>query len=328
MATAKSIISVAILGDAKNLLRTFDTVDTRTGGFLKSAAKVAVAGTVVKKGFDVLGDALGNADDFRDSMDDLAGTMSPEFARRIQDMSGDFTNIGLSAPEVGAMAASWANLAKAAGVSAPLIETMTPDLLKLAASIAATTGKTVDEVIADIGNAAGPRGQAVMRDYGVVVDKALSPEAKILDVFQQLLEKTPELTEKTGGLADKQDILGAKWDTFTTNVGLAVEGPLTDVVGWFADVSEMIPSAMDGFGMLGDRIIGFARDVLGPLGNVRDVLQKIAEMLPGAAAVAGSIRNPANLSGDPFRRRESNTVQDVRNYNTRNGVVINRIGGQ
>jgi hypothetical protein len=296
MARGDSIIRVSIIGDAKKLLGTLGEVDRKTGGLLKIAGGAFLASRVIDTGFDIIGESVDKADAFADSLDRISRTVSPDFAKRIEDVAFDMTDIGLSADEVGTMAAAFAALATAAKVTEPTIAAVTPDLLRIASAIAASTGKTVDEVIEDIGKAI-KGSQRPVEEYGFVIDAALSPDQTILSILEQAKILFPEVKSATDDLAGSQDNLGAKWDNFTILLGNALEGPLKGVVDWGIDILEMIPSAIQGWQMLGKSIEDFGRFALGPLGNVRDAINAIGDAINNVGNLLGANGTPARNLG-------------------------------
>lgn len=315
MTIGDSIIRVTILGDVKKLNAAIGEADKKVGGLIGSTAKVAVGGFIglqaVDKAFDFLNTGLDNADKFGDALDRIAGATTPEFARRIEDIAFSMTDIGLSAPEVGDLAAKFTDLATAAKVTEPTILAITPHMLELASAIAATTGKPLDEVINDIGKAA-QGNQKPVSEYGVVVDKALNPDARLLDILDQLNKKFPDAKSAADDLAGAQDELAAKVDNLATKFGQMAEGPLTAVVDFFNHVLDDIPRTVKMFEDLGGSIVGFARTVLGPLGNVRDLLEDITHLAGG-----GSVKAPVGSTVPRFT--EKSLVQAQAAFDDRNG---------
>ena len=320
---ARSVIEVAILADVKNLDKTLTAVDTKIGTIGKVGAGVVggfVALGVIDKGFEFVAGALDKADAFSDAFADLAGTITPQFADDLKDVAFDFTNIGLSADEVGVLAAHFANLATAAGVTAPAIATMTPDLLKVAAAIAATTGKTVDEVVDAIGKAAAGNERPI-RDLGIDLDaiaEGLSPDETLRQILDDLITKFPELTSQTQGVADKQDVLNAKWDNFSTKVGQALEGPLAGVLDFFTTMIDRdIPHSITDLQNLGKAFEDFGRIALAPLGNVRDALGGIGDAINNLNKGLGAVGNFIGGTGS----REQEIINAERRYKERNGLT-------
>lgn len=283
MARGRSVIEVAIIGDVKNLQKSFSQVNAATGGLAGSLVKGFVGLQAIDKSFEFIDSSLAKADEFSDAMDRLDGTIGKLDSQKIEDIAFDFTGIGLSADEVGSLAANFAALATAAGVSAPTIANLTPDLLEIAAAVSATTGKTLDEVVSDIGKAAAGNQKSVS-DYGIVVNKALNPEARLIDILEQAKELFPEVSSATDDYAGKQEQLNAKWDNFSIKVGAALEGPLSGVLDFFITMIDRdIPKMMEDLGNLGDAFVGFGRTALGPLGNVRDALEGLGDLIGDVA---------------------------------------------
>jgi methyl-accepting chemotaxis protein len=308
VARSNSVISVSIIGDAKKLIGALNDANVATGGLIKSALKVAggalLAGKAVDAVFDIAKDSLENADRFADALDRVARLTTPQFASSLHDVAFSMTDFGLSAPEVAELAASFAAFATAAKVTEPAIETMLPSLLKVAAAVSAQTGKSVAEVVEDIGRAA-TGSKKVIADYGIVIDKALNPEQQLISILSQLQERFPLVTDATNDFAGAQDELNAKWENFKTKLGEALEGPLKGVLDFFNNVLDDIPETAKGFEDLGGNIIQFAKNVLGPLGNVRDVLEAIVNLLGQKNSSGGSPGSSPNLhsrnpGGRPF----------------------------
>lgn len=290
--SASSVIRVSIIGDVKGLNDSIDKTQSKIGGFAKGAVTALAGLAVIDKTFDFAQDSLAKFDDFSDAFDRLSGTITPAFAQSVKDVAFDFTNIGLSADEVGTLAANFADLATAAGVTAPTIATMTPDLLKVAAAVAATTGKTVDEVIEDIGKAA-MGSQKPVSEYGVIVDKALNPDARVLDIFEQLLAKYPDVITATGDYAGKQDALNAKWDNFSIKVGEALEGPLSGVLDFMITMIDRdVPKLADQIGDLGEDFGQMADAGLAAFGNLMKGLQALNDF---AGEVGTNIGNALGI---------------------------------
>lgn len=327
MASADSVIRVTILGDAKALNTAIATADGKIKNFARNAGGALVGGFVafraIDAGFDTLSGGLDNADKLADALARIEGTTTPEFARQIHDIAFNMTEIGLSAPEVGTLAANFTDLATAAKVSEPTILAITPQLLEIASAIAATTGKTVDEVINDIGRAAGGNQKGV-QDYGIIVDKALNPDARLVDIIDQLILKFPDAKTAADDLAGSQEELNAKWDNFTTKLGEALEGPLTGVVDWMNDMVDAIPSAMDGWGMLGDRIGDVAKNAVNVLRPVLDIIGNINNALRSTSGQfdQNDIRANGGSEGTIVRRQQD---YDERNGGTR--TARQRVGG-
>lgn len=320
MARADSIIRVSIIGDASKLVSAVGKADAATGGLIKSAAKAFLAARVVGEAFDVGGQALDNADRFADALTRIEGTASPELAGRIKDISDDLTDFGLSNVEVAEMAANFTDLATAAGVTQEKIGTILPDLLTLASAIAATTGKTVDEVIVDIGAAARGNQRAV-NDYGIVIDTALNPDERLTDILDKLNAKFPDATTAADDFAGAQEEVNAKWETFLTKIGEGLEGPLKDLLDFINDEIDSIDNAIVGFQLLGTAVENFGRTALGPLGNIRDALDGLLDLIGSVGNALNNIGGGGQAGGGDF-----DTEAALRRQRERNGLPA-RQGG-
>lgn len=316
MARGRSVIEVAIIGDVKNLQRAFGEANTATGGLVGSLARGFVGLQVIDKTFDAIGGALDNADELGDALSRISTATSPETAKLLEDMAFSMSNIGLAAPEVATMAANFADLATAAGIAEPTIAGLTPKVIEIARGIAATTGKTIDEVITDIGKAAQGQ-QKPVSEYGVLIDKALNPDAQILSILEQLEQRYPGAAEAAQGFADKQDILNAKWDNFMTKVGQGLEGPLSGVLDFFTTIIDRdIPNMMDQLGDLGDAFVTFGETVLTPLATINDVLGGIGDTLNNVIGLFG--RALGLQSGLSERDAQyARSLYEERNYQSR-----------
>ncbi len=278
MARGDSVIRVSIIGDARKLVGALGEADAATGGLLKSAAKVFVGARVVAKGFDVIEGSLAKADDFNDAFDVLAGTIGKIDADKVKDVAFSMSDIGLSADEVGLLASHFASFATAAGVAAPTISALTPELLDIASAVSAQTGKTLDEIVGDIGKAA-QGSQKPVSEYGVLIDKALNPDEQLRSILDQLQAKFGTAKTAADDFAGSQDTLAAKWDNVMIKIGDGLDGPLKGVLDFINDEIDAIPGAIQGWQNLGAAIEAFGRTALGPLGNVRDALAGIIELL-------------------------------------------------
>jgi hypothetical protein len=233
-------------------------------------------------------DSLNKADDFNDHLDTLANLTTPAFASHLHDVAFGLSDIGLSAPQVAAAATSFASLATAMGVSEPKIESITPKLLDVAEAIHLKTGKTVDEVITDIGKAAGGNKKSVA-DLGVVIDKTLNPDEQITSILDQLVGLYGDAKSAADDLHGTQEKINAKVDNFETKLGEALDGPLNDMAG----VGLIILDELADWP-------GAVQDLLSPLARARDIFDDILTTvglinqtpLTGAAAIRGREPGP------------------------------------
>jgi hypothetical protein len=334
MARSSSVISVSIIGDAKKLVAAVGKADKVTGGLLVSGAKVLVTGKVVKKGFDLIQDSLAEADRRGDAIARLSDKLG-DLADPLVATSDNFAKIGASSQDMLELEAIYADLATSAGVAAPDIAASAEAMAVAALSAAQVHDADPTAIIDAIGKAAGgatrglkPYGvdlteaaveQRAMHDTGKDNPKMLSETelaaartALILEGFGGVVH---DVTTGTGDLAQKQDELGAKFETVMGKIGAGVEGPLTDVLAFINDEIDAIPGAIAGWGMLGDKITGFAAMVLTPLAQVADALRAIIDLFdkgqgafqvsPGRAP-RGPALSDAAISAAQRRERERN----------------------
>lgn len=312
MATGDSTIRVNIIGDVVKLKRALDSADAETGGLLKTAGKLLVAGAVVKRGFDVINDALGNADRVGDATSRLQLSIGDIDTAKLSAVAGSFSEIGVSAPDFLELAASFSEVAKASTtLSADEIAAMAPAVGQFAGAMGRLKDEDPGTIADEIGKfISGARGaQAAALDLGLPFDKALTPAQR----YQQILDALPGALDKvTGanqGLDDKQSELNAKWETFTATIGPGVEDVLSGILDFILDEIDAIPHAIAGWQALGGAVEGFGRTALGPLGNVRDALEGILNLLGQTAD---------SLAGHGFEK----VIQKARqNADERNGLT-------
>lgn len=305
MSRATNVIDVLIVGDAKKLAGAVKDADASMGGLLKSAGKLFLASAAVSEGFDFIQGSLDKADDFNDAFDNLAGTIGEIDAQKVKDIAFNLTDIGLSADEVGKLADAFASFATAAGVSAPTISALTPQLLDVASAVAAKTGKTLDEVVTDIGKAAAGT-QKPVSEYGVVIDKALNPDEQLTSILAQLEAKFGTAKTAADDFAGSQEELGAKWDNLMVKIGDGLDGPLSGILDFINDEIDAIPGAIEGWKMLGKAVEDFGRTALAPLGNVNDLIGGIGD----------AISNVTDLFGDLFGQADRLSESRVRQLNS------------
>lgn len=336
MATAKSIISVAFLGDAKNLLRTIGTVDSSLGGALGSAAKLLAGAAIVDKGFDAIQSMIDSADRAGDATARIASLLGDVDTQKLTDIADDFADIGVSAPDFLEIAAGFSEFAAASGKIDPdTITGMAGGVVEFAGAMGrlkdvdpATLGDDISNFIA------GTRGAAAAaKELGVPFDDALTPAQR----YAQLMERLPGLidavTGANAGLDDKQSKLQARWETLGSEVGPEFEEVLSNILQFILDEIDALPHAIEGFKLLGKAIEDFGRNVLGPLGNVRDVLESIVNLFGqtnGAGLTGGVSSHGGGLSGGTSHGgsiSDSGVGGAVTRNADRNGITRDRIGG-
>jgi hypothetical protein len=289
VARASSVIKVSIIGDVRNLQKGLGQADAATGGFIKSSAKLVggalLAGAAIDKVFDFAQGSLAKADDFNDHLDTLSKLTTPAFARHLHDVAFGMADIGLSAGGVAAAATAFASFGKAAGASTSAIEAAIPGLLDVAEAIHAKTGKTIDEVITDIGAGINGTGKG-LRDYGISVDKALNPDERILSILSQAKTLFGDANSAASDLHGTQDKINANVDNFSIKLGEALEGPLNSIA--LAGL-EILDELKDWPGAIAD--------ILGPLARVADAFAHILDLAGRVVGTLGSTSPVGRLPG-------------------------------
>jgi phage-related minor tail protein len=358
MATADSIIRVAIIADAKKLQKGFKDADKATGGFLGSAAKAAGGLIAVDKAFEFIGGALDNADKVGDAMSRLEFTLGKTNAKKLHDMADDFTKMGLSAPDVLSLEGAFAGIGTAIGLNKKDITDFSDDVVIIADKLhdIDPAGRDAAFFVDAIGKAAGGATKP-LKDLNIAVDEAAVTQQALHDTgkdnpkmltdsekaaarFKIIMEKlNPVLLDARDGtqdLNDKQDELKAKFDNVSTKVGEMLQGPLSDLLDWFSDELDAIGPAIDGWKMLIDKAAAFGAQVggftkmLGPLGLVADALAEINRQLNPAAGgsmlITGFGRSSTNLSRGGGNT-ESQTTRNIQRTRERSGGIGASMGG-
>jgi len=338
MAKSSSIISVSIIGDAKKLIGAVGAADKATGGLVKSGAKILATGYGVKKGFDLIGDSLTEADRRGDAIQRLERSIG-DLNEPLIEASDNFASIGASSQDILELEAAYADFATSAGIAKPDIAANAEELAKTALALAQVHDEDPSTILDAIGKAAGgatkslkPYGvdvseaavnQRALADTGKESAKQLTEQEKtaarvslILEAFSPIVD---EVTSGTGDLAQKQDELGAKFETTMGKIGAGVEGPLSDVLDFINDEVDAIPGAIEGWNMLGDAIVSNAQDAVAPLARLNDLLNEIAFNLTHI----GQTPAPTFATGTNFRNsntNDSSTAAAVTRQRERNGL--------
>jgi hypothetical protein len=243
----------------------------------------------------------------------LAQSVGKVDTAKLSDTADNFVDIGASTPDMLELEATYADLAKSAGIAAP-------DIAKNAEQIAATAvaaGLVHDEdpsaIVEAIGKAAGgatkglkPYGvdlteaaveQRALKDSGkdnpkqlTDTEKAAARVAIILETMNPLLH---DAATGSGDLEQKQDELGAKFETVGAKAGAILAPALETVLDFINDEIDAIPGAIDGWNLFGQ--------------TVEDVLNAIATPL---AVANDAARNLLGLMGDLSGFRGGNVGHD------------------
>lgn len=322
MATGRSVIRVDIIGDAKKLTRTLGEVDRGLGGLLKGAAVGFVAFQAVDKAFEAVDSILDNTDRAGDALARISTLIDQSDTAKLQDMAGSFADIGVSAPDFLEIVAGFSEFATASGKVDPA---QIADMAAGVATFAGALGRLKDVDPATLGDdianfITGARGAAAAaKELALPFDSALTPAER----YAQLMERLPgllgQVTGANAGLDDKQATLNAKWETFATQIGPGVEQTLGAVLDVFINIANDIPRTVKGFQDLFGAIEGGARAVLGPLGNVLDLLRSI-NLASGSQPFQVS---PGRTGGNVPGRGATQSVND---FNERNGIARRKVG--
>lgn len=300
MARGKSVIDVLIIGDAKKLVGAFNQVDQSTGGLLKSAGKVFLASQVVGKGFDFLQDSLGEADRLGDAMQRLEGSLTPEFAKMLEDTAAGFSDLGQSKQDILELEANFTDMGKALGLTNPMIVDLAADAASAASALALVKDEDPSTLLDQIAKAMGGNAKAA-KALGVALIDTKDPAVQFRNIMSQLAPTLDSVTSGGKDVEQQQKKLGAQWETLQANVGQLVEGPLTDLLSFINDEIEALPHAIAGFQMLGRVIVNAFENALSPLARLNDALGDLGDTLR-SLPVVGNIFGGGGLSESEIRR--------------------------
>lgn len=316
MARGDSIIRVSIIGDAKKFAGAIKDIDTKLGTFGRVQAGVFnIAARGVDEFFDVVKGTIREADRLGDASERLNRQLGPEFAGELQKTANAFTKIGLSTQDMLELEAVFADFATTAGVADNAIFKFAERAAGSAQAFALVDdqGRDASSVLDLITKAAGGSEKAA-RELGVSLIDTKDAGAQMNNVLTQMQGRLDDTLAAEGDLEQKQSQLEAQWETLSGQLGGPLSEGLSAVLGFILDEIEAIPHAIAGWQMLGASIEGFARTVLGPLGNVRDILEQIIRLLPQADTAGRAGLGSSTSFSERFLR--SNTS----NYQDRNGL--------
>jgi hypothetical protein len=215
--------------------------------------------------------------------------------------------------------ATYADLAKSAGIAAPDIATTAEKMAIAAVAAGRIHEEDPSAIIEAIGKAAGGTTRG-LKPYGVDLTEAAVQQRALHDTGKdnpKLLTDTELAAARTAlimegfagitsdaalastDLADNQTILGAKAEEAGGKLGTLAEGPLTDVLQFIIDEIDAIPGAIAGWGMLADAVTGAAEDMLTPLARAYDAARALLDilgLLPNAPLAAGSTFSKSGTS--------------------------------
>lgn len=352
VADVVSTILVRILGDAKGLTTALTTADQGLGGTVKKIAGGLILLGGVKAGFDALGDANKEADRLGDATSRLNLQLG-DLAGPLESTADGFAKIGASKQDMLELEANFADLATKAGIADPLIAANAADVAAIANAVSLLGDQDPATVVDEIGKAAGgaakPLGElGVNLDPLAVQAQALADTgkssaasltanelaaARLKLILEQLQPKLTDVTTGTQDLEGEQRSLQARVETLSGSLGEKLAPAEASVLQFLNDEIDAIPSAIQGYQMLGKAIEDMARDALTPVARLADAVNAVIDAAGGLAGATTGSRSrvggsPGNGLGAP--RSESRTVADTIDFDERNGgarTVNNRIGG-
>ena len=313
MARADSTVRVNIIGDAKSF-QTAAAKSEKAATGIGKAAKVAggiIAGAfAVDAVLDFSQSALSEADRIGDATARLEAQLG-DLSQPLIDAASGMEELGQSRQDVLELEARFTDLATAAHLSAVEIAANAPEATEAAAalSLLGIGGGEAATVLDLIGKAAGGADKPLkelgislsdaevearaMRDTGkdnadALTDQELSA-ARLALILEKLQPRIVAVTEGEADLEQKQKELDARLETFTGNVGDAIDGPLTDFLTWLILTGEeadrgakSLQRVSDAF----DNVGGSAQEQIDDLRAFLDVLRQIAGFIPGTGALS------------------------------------------
>jgi hypothetical protein len=280
MATASSIIRVSIVGDADKLTAALGQAEGKVKGIATKIGAAFIALQVGREVVDFGDESVKQFDRLTDATTRLENQLGGLSAGLV-DTADDFSKLGLSAQDVLEMEARFADLGTAIGLSDNAIASTAENVAATAAAFSLLTDKNPDTVLDLISKAAGGSAKAA-KELGVTLDDSLNPAQQLTSILEQLAPALADVTTGSSDLEQKQKELGARIETLQAQLGEKLAPALETVLQFILDEIDAIPAAIAGFEMLGKAGEDFARAVLGPFGNVRDVLADIVGLLGSA----------------------------------------------
>src|SRR5688572_23605493 len=185
MARSSSVINVSIIGDARKLVGAVSDADKATGGLIKKAAVVGAASVGIKKGFDIIGDAMGELDRRGDAIARLSDQLGGPLAKNLETTADDFTKMGASTTDILELEAIYADLATSAGVAAPDIAASAESMAAAASAAALVHDADPSTIIEAIGKAVGGQTRG-LKDYGIDLTEAAVQQRAMQDTGKDL----------------------------------------------------------------------------------------------------------------------------------------------
>lgn len=339
MGIGDSQIVVKIIGDAKSLTGALKTADGSIGRTAKNLVVGGAALVGIHEAFQFLGDSNQEADRLADATQRLNIQLG-DLAGPLESTASSFRDLGLSSQDVLELEAAFADVATTTEIADTQIASLADNVAATAAAVSLLGDQDPATVVDLIGKAAGGSEKAMkalgvsltdaevaaraMSDTGKTNAKSLTDQelatARLELILDQLKPKLDAATTGTADLELNQRRLDAAAEELQAKLGGPLSDSLADVLGFINDEVDAIPGAVAGWQMLGKAIEDFGRTALGPLGNVRDVLEGIVNLL-GQAASGIPRSGGGNFDEQDLSDRRISDAQ--RRENERNGLHTN-----
>lgn len=302
MARADSTVRVNVVGDARSLQKAAKDSE-KAAGRISSGMKVAggiIAGAfAVSAVTDFAQTALNESDRIGDAVTRLEAQLG-DLSQPLIDAAGGMEKLGQSRQDVLELEARFTDLAKAAHLSNDEIAASAQPVSEAAAALAllGIGGGDAATVLDLIGKAAGG-GAKPLKELGIslsdtaVETRALAmtgkdnvdaltdqelAAARLALIMEALQPRITAVTEGEADLEQKQLELSARFETFTGQVGGAVEGPLTDLLTMLIALGEELgrdTAAIKSLDPVLDQMEGGFADAADAL---RDLLALLAQL--------------------------------------------------
>lgn len=306
MARADSTIRVNVIGDAKSLQTAARQSEKETGRISSSAKKMGgiIAGAfAVSAVVDFGQTALAEADRVADAAGRLEEQLG-DLSQPLIDVADDFTDLGQSKGDMLELQARIADIGTAAGITDDKLAPMATSAAEAAGALALITDMDAATIIDLIGKAAGGSDRPLkdlginltdaevaaraMRDTGKETADSLTDgelaAARMELILEKLAPRVQGVTDAEADLETRQATLDAKFETFTGNVGEALEGPLTDFLTWLLETGEAADSGRIALGKV-DKVFD---DLEGTIGDAVDILRDFLALLAQLPFTSGS----------------------------------------
>lgn len=332
MPRADSTIFVNIVGDAKSLTTAAETSTGAIGGLNKKLVGLGVGIGVafaVDKVFEFGGIAVQEADRVSDAASRLEKQLG-KLSQPLIDAADEFHTLGQSEGDMLELEARIVDIGTAAGIADADLAPLAVTAAELAAKMALVTDTDAAGWIDKIGKALATGDFRVLKDLGInITDAAVAAQA-LMETgkdLPELLTETEIATARANlvmaelaklygdvgtGAADveqKQADLNARFETFTGDVGGAVEGPLSDLLGVFLFATDLFADAAEkitGAGIAFDSMLAPVKALIVPVNALSDALAGAISLLERLFELAPSgIDTPLPRgSATPLRSRQ------------------------